>query len=177
MTYSNTNVDGIRRTKAGAGKNNNSPDMSKGGWKCSNPRFQKVANFMRCNNADIDWYERMPTDPPLVNPKVEMPLVLCEEEDVILESTSQTINSQLPHWNAWVCMLEEEEYQNCLPDSISNRLVWKENRILYNLNYIYKLYKYHHTNVKKPPYQIIKSHFMQLRTSAWIPIRLKETCA
>ena len=29
----------------------------------------------------------MPTDPPLVNPKVEMPLELCVEEDSIPEPT------------------------------------------------------------------------------------------
>ena len=36
-------------------------------------------------NADNYWYVRMPTNPPLVNCKVKMQLMLCEEEDTTLE--------------------------------------------------------------------------------------------
>ena len=28
------------------------------------PRIPDVVDFSRCNNADINWYIRMPTDPP-----------------------------------------------------------------------------------------------------------------
>ena len=34
-----------------------------------------------CNNANIDWYMRKPTDPPPVDPQAEKLLWLCEEED------------------------------------------------------------------------------------------------
>ena len=50
----------------------NLPDMYKDGWKCLTPRFPDVMDFPRCNNADNDWYMRMPTDPPPVDPKVYM---------------------------------------------------------------------------------------------------------
>ena len=38
----------------------------------STPRLSEVRDFPRCNKADIDWYVRMPTDPPLVDPNVKM---------------------------------------------------------------------------------------------------------
>ena len=31
----------------------------------------EVVEFLRCNNADNEWYRRMPTDPTLVDPKVK----------------------------------------------------------------------------------------------------------
>ena len=37
----------------------------------------------------------MPTNPPPFEPKVEMPLELCEEEDAILEPFSPVTNNQL----------------------------------------------------------------------------------
>ena len=37
-----------------------------------------------CNDADNDWYVRMPTNLP-VDPKDEMLLELCDGQDVILE--------------------------------------------------------------------------------------------
>ena len=39
----------------------------------------------KCNTADIDWYVRMPTDPPLVYPTDEMQPELCEEAGAIWE--------------------------------------------------------------------------------------------
>ena len=50
----------------------NSPDMFKGAQKYSTPRLPWVVDFPRCYHANIDWYIRMPEDPPLVDPKVEI---------------------------------------------------------------------------------------------------------
>ena len=50
-----------------------------------------------CNNADSDWYMRMPPNPPLVYLKVEIPPELCEEEDVILELALTVIDNWLLH--------------------------------------------------------------------------------
>ena len=47
----------------------------------------------RYNNADIDWYVRMPTGLPKVNHKVEMLLELYEEEDAIYEPTFSTTDN------------------------------------------------------------------------------------
>ena len=52
--------------------------------------------FLMCNNADIDWYVRKPTNPPLVDPKVEMLPELCQEEGVTLEPTVSMIDIQFP---------------------------------------------------------------------------------
>ena len=37
-------------------------------------------DFPRCKNADFDSYVRMPTDPPLFDPKVKILPGLCEEQ-------------------------------------------------------------------------------------------------
>ena len=58
-----------------------------------NPRFPEVVDFPRCNNADTDWYVRMPTDPPLFDSKVEMLLKLCKKECAILVPAFPTIDS------------------------------------------------------------------------------------
>ena len=68
------------------------------GWKPSTSRFPEFADFFKvynCHIADIDWYERMSTNPPLVYLQVEMPLDPCEEEDAILEQAIPMIDSQL----------------------------------------------------------------------------------
>ena len=39
---------------------------------------------------------RMPTDPPLVDPKVEMQLGQCEVEDATPEATIPMTDNQLP---------------------------------------------------------------------------------
>ena len=39
--------------------------------KVFNPRLPKVMNFPRFNNADIDWYIRMPEGPPPFDPKIK----------------------------------------------------------------------------------------------------------
>ena len=51
----------------------------------------------RCNEADTKWYIRMPSNPPLVNPRDETLLQLCEEENAILELTFLTKDKWLPH--------------------------------------------------------------------------------
>ena len=52
----------------------NLPDMSKDGWKHACPKLPELVDSSRCNNADINWYVRMPINPSLVDTKVEMPL-------------------------------------------------------------------------------------------------------
>ena len=59
-----------------------------------------------CNNAGITWHISMPTNPSPVNPKVEMPLELDEEEDATVELISSTKGSCLPHSDGLVCMLQ-----------------------------------------------------------------------
>ena len=54
-------------------------------------------DFPRHNNADIDWYMRMPTDPSQIDLKVEMLPDICKEEDVTLELTFLLIDHQCPH--------------------------------------------------------------------------------
>ena len=53
--------------------------------------------FPRCNNADIEWYGRMPTDQPLVGPKSAKALGQCEEEGATLEATDPVTDSWPPH--------------------------------------------------------------------------------
>ena len=40
----------------------------------------------------MDWYMRMSTNPPPVNPKFEIMLKLCKEEDAILELISPAVD-------------------------------------------------------------------------------------
>ena len=75
----------------------NSYHMSKGGWKHSTPRFPEVVYFPKCNNADIDWYVRMPTDPSLVGPKIETMTAVYEEEGGTLDPAFPMIDSWLLH--------------------------------------------------------------------------------
>ena len=69
-----------------------------------NTKALEVVDFLRYNNADIDWYMKMPTNAPPVDPKVEIPLEICEEECVILEQIFPTIDNLLSQ----VGMLEWE---------------------------------------------------------------------
>ena len=72
---------------------NNSPHKCKHGWKHSTPRLPKAVDFPMCNNADIDWYMMMSTDPLPVDPEVEMQPVLHKEEGTTLEPTFPMIDS------------------------------------------------------------------------------------
>ena len=47
------------------------------------------------NNYDMDWYIRMPTDKPPVDPKVEKQPELCEEEGTTLKPPLPVRDSQL----------------------------------------------------------------------------------
>ena len=75
----------------------NLPHISKDGFKAFNPKLPEVVNFLSSTNAEIDWSMRMPTDPPLVDPKAEKLPELCEEEVATLEPTFPVIDNQLPH--------------------------------------------------------------------------------
>ena len=50
-----------------------------------------------CNNAGIEWYGRMPTDPPLVVPKGKRLLEPSEGEDASLEATHPGTDNLHPH--------------------------------------------------------------------------------
>ena len=84
----------------------NLPDTSKDGWKHSSPKPPVVVDFPWYNSARIEWYGRLPTDPPLVDPKGEKPLGLCEREDATLDAADHMTNNQLQHWDGCECMLE-----------------------------------------------------------------------
>ena len=66
----------------------NPPDISNSHWKNSTPRLPEVSYSPKCSNTKVDWYVGMATNPPPVDPKVEMPFELCGGEDAILEQTS-----------------------------------------------------------------------------------------
>ena len=77
-------------------KTHNLPDMSKRGQKHSTPRFPQVVESLRYNRADIDWYMRMPTDPPLADPKDDKQPELCEEAGATWEPAFPERDSHLP---------------------------------------------------------------------------------
>ena len=69
-------------------------------WKSSTPRLLEVTDSSKCNTTDIDWYMRMPKNPPPVDPKVEMPLWLheqCEDKDATLKEIFSAKDNQFPH--------------------------------------------------------------------------------
>ena len=77
----------------------NSPEASMGGLVHSTPRLLEVMVFPEGNRAEIDWYVRMPTDPPPGDTKIGKLLRQCVEEDATLGPTFPMINSQFPHCN------------------------------------------------------------------------------
>ena len=62
-------MDRTREANVGEGTHN-LPDMFKGGCKHLTLILPEVMGFPRFNNADIDWYMRMPTDPLPFDPRV-----------------------------------------------------------------------------------------------------------
>ena len=50
-----------------------------------NPKVPKDKGFSRGYNISIHWYVRIPTDPPPLDPKVEMQPELYVEESATLE--------------------------------------------------------------------------------------------
>ena len=52
-----------------------------------NPKAPEVVEITVCNNAGIQWYGRMSTDPPLADPKGEKLLEPPEGEDATLEAS------------------------------------------------------------------------------------------
>ena len=61
------------------------------------PRLPKVVKFPRCNNAVIEWYGRMPADPPSVDTKGEKLLQPSEGEDATPEANDLITDNQPPH--------------------------------------------------------------------------------
>ena len=76
---------------------NNLPETSKDGGKHSTPRPPEIVAFPRCNNVGIEWYGRMPADPPLVNPKDEKLLGPSEQEGATPEATDPKTDNWPPH--------------------------------------------------------------------------------
>ena len=65
----------------------------------STPRPQEVVESPRCINAEIEWYWRMITDAPLVDPKGERLLGQYEEEDAIAEAMDPMTDKCFPYWD------------------------------------------------------------------------------
>ena len=53
--------------------------------------------FPRCTIAGIEWYRKMPADPPLVDPKGKKSLGPCEEEDATPEATNLMTDNWPPY--------------------------------------------------------------------------------
>ena len=62
-----------------------------------NPKASTGSGFMMYNNANIDWYVRMPTDPLPVDLKIEVLSEQYKEEGATLELTFPMIDNWLPH--------------------------------------------------------------------------------
>ena len=60
--------------------------MSKDGLMHSIPKPPEVVDFLRCNNADIEWYVRMPADALLEDPKVTTLLGQYKEDNTTPEA-------------------------------------------------------------------------------------------
>ena len=45
----------------------------------STPKLPEVEDIPKCKNTDIDRYIGMPTGPPMVDLKAEMPSELCDD--------------------------------------------------------------------------------------------------
>ena len=73
----------------------NSPETSKNGCRHSTLMPLEVVEIQRCNNVGIEWYSRMPTDPPLVAPKGKK--LPPEREDATLEATDPRTGNLPPH--------------------------------------------------------------------------------
>ena len=63
------------------------PNTSKDGSMHSTTIPLEVVEFPRCNNTDIEWYGRMPTDTPLVDLKIKKLPKQCKREDATPETT------------------------------------------------------------------------------------------
>ena len=57
----------------------------------------RVVDFPKCHTADIELHVRMPTYSPLVDPKFEMLLQLCREEDATLEPIFPITDNWIQH--------------------------------------------------------------------------------
>ena len=80
LTCSARNLDRTKGTNAGRGNTYKLPETPKDGWRHSTPRPPEVVEFPWCNNADTEWYGRIPADPPLVDPKAKSSLSHLREK-------------------------------------------------------------------------------------------------
>ena len=94
------------------------------GRKHAIPRVPQVVNVPRFNNADIDWYVRIPTDSPPTDPKVKMLPELCQEYGATLKLTLPVTVSTLK----WVGKYTGRRFIPCMLARFKVwQLVWKEN--------------------------------------------------
>ena len=75
----------------------NLSEMSKDGWRHSTLRPPEVVVTPMCNNAGIEWNEKMLAGPPLDGPKDEKLPESPEGEDATQEASNPRTDNQLPH--------------------------------------------------------------------------------
>ena len=63
----------------------------------STPRPPEVVEISRCNNAAIEWNEKVPAGPPLEGPKGEKLTEPPEGEDATMEASDPTTDNGPPH--------------------------------------------------------------------------------
>ena len=131
----------------------NLPETSKDCWRHSTPRSPEVVVFPRCNNASIEWYERMPADPPLTDPKGKKLLSHLREK--------MPLQRQMTLWQMISLHIEmgrnlhwDKSNTACQSDSISSKSAWKEREILYHIDYTDKPLQCCYPNARQISYQI-----------------------
>ena len=70
-----------------------------------------------CNDANIDWYIRIPTDPPSGDSKVTMQPEICKEEGATLEPAFPIVDNFHIEMGRYVCwnksnMMHVSQIQN-----------------------------------------------------------------
>ena len=110
----------------------------------------EVVDIPRCNNTDIEWYQMMPADPPLVDPKGEKLLQPPEGEDATL---GQIIGLHIEMdgkvcWNKSNTMLVgQTQYLAGLPGKKGRHCT----TLITQINIIFQCY---YPNARQPLYQI-----------------------
>ena len=70
------------------------------------PQGTEATNSPKHGFADIDWYAMMPRNQCAIDPKGEIHIKQCKEENAILEPFSFMTNNRFPHYSGYVCMLK-----------------------------------------------------------------------
>ena len=113
------------------------PNISQDSQTHSTPKAPEVVDFGWHNTADTAWSMRLLTDPSLVDPKAEMQLGQCEEEDATPEATFPGTDIWLPcEIGRNVCWSNSN---TVLVSQTQYRPGWKEKEKLYHSDYTNKL--------------------------------------